>query len=78
MVPRMIQIMTTKNRKTAILALLARNAMINRFEAPTYLVSFKILKTRNKRNARNAARLCDPTITKLRYLGNVERRSMMP
>ena len=57
MVPKMTQIMTTKNRKTAIFALLARKATNNLFEAPTYLANFKILKTLNNRNALNAAKL---------------------
>ena len=70
--------MTTKNRKTAIFALLVRNAMINRFDAPTYLANFKILKIRNNRSALRAARLCEPTSTKLKYLGIVDSKSMIP
>ena len=45
-----------KNKKTAILALLAFNAISNLFEAPIYLVSFKILKTLNNLSALNAAK----------------------
>jgi hypothetical protein len=57
MVPKIIQTMTTKKRKTAILALLALKATSNLLEAPTYLANFKILKTLNKRNALKATRL---------------------
>jgi hypothetical protein len=55
-VPKRIQTMTTKNKNTAILALLALKATIKVLEAPIYLVSFSILKTLNRRNALNAAK----------------------
>ena len=52
----MIHKIITKNKKTAILALLALNATNSLFDAPIYLANFKILKTLNKRKALKAAR----------------------
>ena len=68
----------TKNKNTDILALLDFKAIINLFEAPIYLVNFKILKTRNNRSALKATKPCDPTKSKERYMGIVDKKSIIP
>ena len=74
----MIEIITTANRNTDILTRLAFNANIKLFEAPKYLANFKILKTRSKRNARNATNACVPINTNDKYFGIVDNKSMIP
>ena len=74
----MIQTISTKNKNTAIFALLAFNANNNLLDAPIYLASFKILKTRNKRNALNATKPCEPAKIKERYIGIVDKKSTIP
>ena len=56
----MIQTINTKNKKTAIFALLALKASINLFEAPMYLANFNILNILNNLSALKATKPCEP------------------
>ena len=73
-----MQIIKTKNKKTAILALLDLKAKSSLFEAPIYLANFRILKTRNNRNALKATKPWEPIKINERYIGIVDKKSITP
>jgi hypothetical protein len=78
MVPKMIHNTTTLNIKTKILVLLRAKALTKELDSPTKRVSLRILNTLSSRRALRAKRDWVPTKNKERYLGTVERKSIMP
>ena len=77
-VPKSTDMISTKKTNTKIFVLLARRARIKLFDSPTNLTSFNILNILSSLKARNAVKYCDPTNNKDRYLGMVERKSIIP
>ena len=78
MVPKMIQRITTKDKNTAILALLSFKAMTKFVDSPIYQANFKILNTLSNLSALNATSEWEPTNMNDKYMGRVESKSMIP
>jgi hypothetical protein len=78
MVPKITAAITTANKNTEILALLALMALPKCLDAPKYRANFKTLKILNKRSALKATKACVPINIKDRYFGIVESKSIIP
>ena len=74
----MIKSIGDKKIKTAIFVLLDLRALINTFDSLTYLVNFRILNILKSLNALRATRLCVPARINDKYMGRVDKRSIIP
>ncbi|MNH41651.1 hypothetical protein D3C79_1031900 [compost metagenome] len=68
----------TLAKKTTILYMLDLNALFKIFPSYMKRVNFRILKTRNKRNALMTTKYWVPIKSRLKYVGRNAMRSIKP